>query len=220
MTHRLIIYLSIAVLLVAGLVAWPSVGPRASGEAAGFIISQADATNTLSITGSSELTTLIQNTLPRFVFQYANAKNIVPITSPPEAMLSLVQTVEERFVMQYANASNTLAITYPLELIGDTTPPAISEITTSVTGGSFSLVVETSEYTTAVLKIGTSPGNYTTTLGDDQYRTQHTFAPGGLQTGVSYYYRVIVTDRSGNTYQSPEATFTAISKVYLPVTIR
>jgi len=86
---------------------------KAEAQSDTFVIQYADGINTLSMNGSSSLISLIQSVNVRFVMQYANAKNILPITSPPEALITLLQSVEDRFVMQYANGNNTLSLTTP-----------------------------------------------------------------------------------------------------------
>jgi hypothetical protein len=231
------------------LVIWP--GYSARGQLDSFIIESADATNTFSMTGSAPLTTLIQNVAPRFVLQYANAKNILPMVDPPQALVTLIQSVEDRFVLQYANAknvfplmspavdfiasmqniedrfvlqyanaSNTLVMNYPIDVIGDTTAPTIISITAVPTGSGINLVVTTSEYTTAQLDYGQAPGSYSVTLYKNEYQTEHHFLLTNLQAEVTYYYQVIVTDRSDNTTQSAEGTFELPTGIYLPILAR
>jgi hypothetical protein len=248
MKRRRMFFLS-TLLLFLFLSMWPA-HYLVRGQSTGFVIDRADATNTLAMTGSSDLNPLIQSAQPRFVLQYANSSGLIPILAPPAGLVILLQSAQDRFVLQYANSSktfpispvpgdlsalletaenryvlqyanltHTLALTYPVGLIGDTSAPTVSTVSTTVQGDSLSLTIQTSEYTTAILDIGASPGDYTITLSDDLYDTEHVFTPSGLQTGVTYYYRVTLTDRSGNSTRTPENTFTftPMKQLYLPL---
>ena len=84
------------------------------------------------------------------------------------------------------------------------------------------LTVITNEFTQARLDYGLSPGAYTQVMTDEEYQYGHVFIISGLLSETTYYYRVTVTDRSGNTYQSPEYSFKLQddSYIYLPLVIK
>jgi hypothetical protein len=222
--------------------------PGARGETNDFfIISNADATNTLSMTSTGTTFSIedrvmlehanasknfsIVPPLPAFrnllavvedriVIEYANAARFFPLTRPSQALIDLLQSVEDRFVLQYANASKTFALGYPVEMIGDTTPPAVVSVSSSPSGGSILVTLTSSEYALAELKYGSSPGSYPSSLGDDLYRTTHRFLVPAPQAGETTYFRVVLTDRSGNTFTSQEYTLVAFRLQYLPFLLR
>lgn len=222
----------------------------ARGQVTNFIIDNADGTNTLSMTGSPDLYTLIHNIQDRIVMQAANASHILGLTSPPAGFTSLLraaedriviqfangsqfyplaavpqvfsdllEAVEDRIVLQFANGSHTLALGYPVAMIGDTTAPTVIEVTTSPSGGNLNVIVVSDEYTTAILQYGLAPGVYPNTLADDLFAYAHTFTLPGIASGQIYYYRLTLTDRSGNVTQTAEATLEPLLSIYLPALI-
>jgi len=216
MKHRLSI-LSLGLLLLLMLIA-PQISVR--GEPDTFIIEYADATNTLSLTGSSDLVALISNVSARFVIDHANARNTLFLTTPPASLLAVLGVVEDRFVIDHANKSNTIGLYYPRDLIGDTTAPEVIEVSASLSGGNLNVVVVSDEYTTAVLEYGLAPGVYPTTLADDLYAYAHTFTLPALASDQVYYYRLTLTDRSGNITHTAEATLEPILSIYLPALLK
>jgi len=92
-------------MLVAAVVTLP-----ASGQS-GFIIENADATNTLSFTASTELNTLIDQIAPRFVVEFAHANQYYTLTAIPTALNDLLATLQPRFVIEFARANKYYALT-------------------------------------------------------------------------------------------------------------
>lgn len=186
-----------------------------------IVLQYANDSNTIPLTSPpAGFIALIHAVENRFVIQYANQKTVIPMTAPPNGLLSLLQSVENRFVLQFANAKNVVPLHYPVAMIHDDTPPVITRLTGGSSGGSPILEVTTQEYTTAELSYGASLGNYTTTLVDDQFELKHTFQLPTLLPGAKYYYRVSVTDRSGNTSLSPEGTISGLRYIFLPAILR
>jgi hypothetical protein len=211
MKTKIIAATTLALLFVLSLMAQTRAEPNA------FIIDGADATAYLAITGSSELTTLVAGVPPRFVVESANAMRYLNIVPVPGELQTLLGQIGDRYIIEYANANRFHDLTYPVALIGDAVPPQISSVG-SGPGGNNGIVIawQTNEFATSTVRYGTQPGNYTHTLTDNLYRTQHTVAILGLIVGNKYYYRVSSTDRSGNTSQSHEYQFTVPLRVYLP----
>ena len=81
------------------------------GKTSSFIIENADATNTLAVTSSSELETLIDQVAPRFVIEFAKANQVYTLTSLPTALDDLLATLQPRFVMEFANANKVYDLT-------------------------------------------------------------------------------------------------------------
>jgi len=189
------------------------------GEPSVFIIENADATNTLTLIGSSDLVTLLSNITARFVIDHADASTTIFLFTPPDSFLGALGVVEDRFVIDHADESNTISLYYPRNLIGDTTAPAVIEVTASPSGGNLNVIVVSDEYTTAVLEYGLSSGVYPNTLADDLFGYAHSFTLPGIPSGQVYYYRLTLTDRSGNVTHTPEATLEPMLSIYLPALI-
>jgi hypothetical protein len=81
-----------------------------SGQS-GFIIENADATNTLSFTSSTELSALISQIAPRFVVEFAHANQYYALTAMPTALNDLLTTLQPRFVIEFARANKYYALT-------------------------------------------------------------------------------------------------------------
>ena len=249
MKRRLLI-LSTGLLVLLLLLIRAAPQFTAHGQITNFIIDNADATNTLTMTGSSGLLPIIQNVADRIILQYANASHYLDLIRPPDGMItllqsvqdrivlqyanasqyfhltplpaaltSLIQAVEDRFVLQYANASNTLPLGYPVELIGDTTPPAVTSISSSPSGGSLVVSVTTAEYTTAEIQYGLTSGSYPYSQVNDLFQYTHEFVLPGLDSGEVYYYSLVLTDRSDNVTYTPEATLEPLLSIYLPALV-
>lgn len=215
MKHRIFI-LSSGLLFLLILVA-PQISVR--GEPNVFIIENADATNTLSLTGSPSLVTLISNVSARFVIDHANASNTLFFSTPPAGFLATIGMVEDRFVIDHANESNTISLYYPRDLIGDTRAPVVVSVDSSPQSGNIVLTIVTNEFTTAEIDYGSVHGVYPNNLVDDLFGTTHTFTLPGLASGERYYYRLTLTDRSGNVTHTAEAILEPIQSIYLPALI-
>ena len=100
---------SVLLLLLAAL-AINSLRP-VRGETTSFTIESADATNTLSITSSSGLETLINQVAPRFVMEFANTNKVYDLTPIPNALDDLLANLQPRFVMEFANANKVYDLT-------------------------------------------------------------------------------------------------------------
>lgn len=193
--------------------------PSAQGQPKDdFVIQYADATNTLSMTSSPDLNALITNVASRFVLQYANANRYVYLVPAPAELLTLIGQVDDRFLMSYANANKFYSLTYPVDLVGDNIPPQAGIPTVTPSGFStVKITWTTNEYTTSIIAYGIQSGVYPQNVTDSLLKKQHEIVLSGLAAGETYYYRISDTDRSGNTYQSQERSFTSFSFMYLPL---
>jgi len=107
--------LPVVLLLFLAALAFGSLRP-ARGQG-GFIIDNADATNTLSFTASPGLSTLIGQAAPRIVFQHARSNRDITLTAAPTALSSLLASTESRIVMQHAQANRHVELSpVPTEL--------------------------------------------------------------------------------------------------------
>lgn len=87
----------------------------------------------------------------------------------------------------------------------DTTPPAVTAVTASVSGTDATVTWTTDESSTSEVLYGTSPTALTSTA-TGAAGTTHSVALPGLASGTTYYYRVRSADAAGNTTVSPAAT--------------
>jgi hypothetical protein len=194
-------------------------GEATSSPTDSFTISGADAVVYVDTLGSSTLTGLIANVVDRFVVQFANEVKYVSMSPAPGNFLTLLGQVQDRVVIQFANANSYYPFLYPAAMIADTSPPQISRLSASSNG---SISWETDEYTTSELHYGTQPGNYPHTQTSPLYDRVHQFQLAGLIVGQTYYYKVICTDRSGNSTTSSEMSFTLqpVLHLYLPISVK
>ncbi|RLJ03959.1 MAG: hypothetical protein DRP08_02685, partial [Candidatus Aenigmatarchaeota archaeon] len=103
-----------------------------------------------------------------------------------------------------ANQTTTLNF----QLIKDTTPPVISNITvSSITSHSAVISWETNELSTSLVKYGTTSGFYPYSKEDTSYTTYHSITLTNLQPNTTYYFVVNSTDKANNSAQSTEHSF-------------
>jgi|GEM_PF-803603 len=103
--------ISLPLLLLFFMLAAAAAAALPARGQSGFIIENADATNTLSFTASTELDTLINQIAPRFVVEFAHANRHYTLTAIPATLNDLLVTLQPRFVMQFAHANRHIALT-------------------------------------------------------------------------------------------------------------
>jgi hypothetical protein len=171
----------------------------------------------------SALRTLIDAVDARIVFQHAHANQHIALTPAPTALRNLVDAIAPRIVFQHAQANRSLALGYPIALVGDSTPPQVSQITVAALGDDGALITwTTNEFADSTVQCGTLPGAYTMTFYDPLYVTQHAVTVTGLTVGTTYYCRCSSTDLSGNATLSQEFNFEQAETrfIYLPLALR
>ena len=204
--------LGIALLLFTAVSAAPA-------EPDQFIIDSADGTTYMDLVGSSELEGLISTVAARYVIEYANLNRFVDLVPVPVELQTLLGEVAARYVIEFANQNRFVPLTYPFELIGDTTDPLLlTQVPTVFSGDSLSILWTTNEFTTGVVEYGEQPGVFSGSVADDYFRTQHTAIITGLTSGTIVYYRITMTDRSGNitTSQEYSVEISSVEYFYLP----
>ncbi|KAA0231632.1 DUF4038 domain-containing protein [candidate division KSB1 bacterium] len=93
--------------------------------------------------------------------------------------------------------------------VPDTTPPAISNLTSSdLTKNSATISWNTDEASTAQVEYGLTTSYGSLTPINLLFATAHRLTLSGLQEGAVYHYRVIARDRAGNVSVSGNAVFT------------
>jgi hypothetical protein len=191
-----------------------------------IMFQHAQANRQIALTSiPSALNNLLAEMTPRIMFQHAQANRHLDLTRVPGQLNTLLAQMLPRHIIQHAQANRFLALGYPRTLIGDTTPPQITQIDVTIQGTQNAVVTwTTNEFADSTVRCGTGPGNYTMTFSDPLYVKQHAVTLTGLVTGTTYYCRARSTDLSGNTTQSPEFSFeqeqTEEMFVFLPLVLR
>lgn len=94
---------------------------------------------------------------------------------------------------------------------GDTTPPAISNVTAgSVTASAATITWSTNEAANSVVEYGVTAA-YGSTASDVNMVTNHSLALSGLAASTTYYYRVRSRDGANNESVSGNNTFTTLA---------
>jgi hypothetical protein len=145
----------------------------------------------------------------RLVEQYGS----IPINSPAVGEANSAYTPVEDILGNPRDAASDMGA-YEIS-IGPSVP-----VVTVVGPGKMGVSWYTNEVATGMIEYGTSPGNYTQTLSDSAFTTQHYFVLSGLTLGQRYYFRVSNTFQSNDPYQSIEYSFVAQTAVYLPLITR
>lgn len=173
----------------------------------GIIVNDADALETLTIVGSSDLDLLITGVGPRFEVWYANDILYNSITPAPSGLQTLLGEVGDRAIIWYADSNRSHAITYPAGLTGDNTPPQISEVSVIEGDNSADINWTTDEFADSSVHFGTQPGDYSDTAYDPLYGLLHEIELTDINPCTTYYFKISSTDRSGNTAESSELSF-------------
>jgi hypothetical protein len=207
--------LSIILLLFLIFLTFNHKGIKAQNP--GFFIENADGSNYLSMTSSPGLISLISDVLPRFRIENANGNNFFEIQPAPAELENLVSQIAARFTLQSANGNSFFNFIYPRDLINDTSPPLISNISFDPTACRSMLVTWFSdEYTKGVITYGNQSGNYPYQASTELFEKWHSLPLPDLVPEQTYYFRIIDTDRSGNQTESQEFSFIAPYCLNLP----
>jgi hypothetical protein len=222
MNRVLQLLLGISFLFIGGLALLGS-SEIARGQLEGFIIENADATSTLSVSPSVGLGNLIAQVAPRIVVQFANSNRILSLKLIPQSMLTRLSQVTPRLVMEFADGNRLFQLNYPVDLIDDQAPPQVSGVS-AVAGGGGAAVISwsTDEFADSVVEYGLQPNNYTNVVSDPLYVKDHSIRLTGIAFDRTYYYRISSTDQSGNTYRSQELSFEIAEeqKILLPTILK
>ena len=210
------------ILLLLMMAVLAALALSAAGEPGNFILENADASKTITLSSSATLKDLIGAVLPRFVLEFADSNRTRSITAPPAALVALTNNLAPRVVLEFADRNAVRSMAYPKGLIGDTTPPQQTGAGVSSTGGTVVFSWTTNEPAIGTVLYGLQPGVLNNSVSGTLYATQHAISVAGLEAGQTIYYRLASADRSGNTAQTAEQSYKVVqgTKLYLPSVIR
>jgi len=138
-------------------------------------------------------------------------RNLSTVSIPTEPLL-----IKEIFI-HLEDAEYFEELLFPKELINDTTPPIISNITvTNITENSATIKWDTDEFADSLVKYGTSSGAYTKQEYDELFVKKHAVSLYNLSPGTKYYFVVKSADLSGNSAESSEYSFTTSGALNQP----
>lgn len=156
----------------------------------------------------------------RVAAEYAHSTARWVLTEAPAELQTALVAVSNRVAIEYACSTHRQSLVYPIELIGDTTPPQITDIAvTPVGSSSVNVTWTTDEFATSAVDYGTEPGNHPNTISDAYYTKQHAVVMSSLLPNTTYYFLVSSADQSGNVAASVEQSFSTalhIAKSVLP----
>jgi hypothetical protein len=179
----------------------------------------------LPVTLPNSFQALLAQISERVVVVYAHDTLRETLGPLPAGLLARLDQVTERIVFEHANANLKYSLSYPRELIGDTTPPEISEIghSTIQANGIMTITWTTDEFADSTVLYGTQSGTYSYTVSSPRYVKVHAVGLAGLTAGETYYYKLRSTDLSENTTTTPEYILVPslpLYQHYLPLTTR
>ena len=204
-------------LLVAGYQTF-----TASGQT-DISVSNADAILKPNLTSSTTLNSAISTVSNRVASEFSDALRVTTLSAPDSTLQTVLDQVAKRVSFDFAQASRVTTLQFPKTLVNDTTPPQVKgAISTQLGSNSATLLVSTSEFTIATVDYGTQPGSYSKSQSTKTFARQHSLALSGVAANSVVFYKLTLTDLSGNLATTPEASFTATEKrsVYLPLISR
>ncbi len=124
--------------------------------------------------------------------------------------------VSELFI-HLAESELSKDMSYPRNLINDSNPPVISNITiTNIKENSATIKWDTDEFADSLVEYGTSSGVYTKQEYDELFVKNHSVSLSNLSPGTKYYFVVKSTDLSGNSAVSSEYNFITAGTINQP----
>ncbi len=91
----------------------------------------------------------------------------------------------------------------------DTKPPVVTNISvSSITTDAATIGWTTDEVATGYVEYGATPDYGSLTPLPEDFATEHKAPLSGLSADTTYYYRIVVSDASGNTSTTPGDSFT------------
>lgn len=123
----------------------------------------------------------------------------------------------KRIFIHNEDAKRVEELLYPKGLIKDFTAPVITNITvTDITNSSAVIKWDTDEIADSVVKYGTTYQVYTESVKETLFVKDHAIELTGLDSDTTYYFVINSTDRSGNSAESAEYSFSSSGSAPTP----
>lgn len=182
----------------------------------------ADRLRHIDLTGPpATLSTHLSAVAARVGLQYADRARHLPLTDISPALNTRLNETADRITFQYPDRNRRIVLNYPNALIGDTTPPTIVGTPgASMSANSAIITWTTNEFTTYVLRYGTSSGSYPNQVSSSLFSKEHRATLTGLNPSETYYYQIVSTDLSGNQATSQEYVLEGQCYIFLPMVRR
>lgn len=181
----------------------PDVTPR-------IIVEYANSLSQFGLHAMPEnLTNVAITVLPGIIVAYANSISHLELHEMPEELLNTTKEVSKRRLqIEYAESNSYIPLKFPMEFMNDSLPPIITNVSvTNITNNSAMITWRTDEFADSVVKYGKNSTVYTKMCTDELFVKGHVVALKGLSPGITYYFAVNSTDRSGNSAESLEYWF-------------
>ncbi len=123
----------------------------------------------------------------------------------------------KRIFIHNEDAKRVEELVYPKWLIKDFTAPVITNVTvTDITNSSAVIKWDTDEIADSVVKYGKTSGVYTGSVKETFFVKDHAIELTGLDSDTTYYFVINSTDRSGNSAESAEYSFSSSGSAPTP----
>lgn len=185
-------------------------------------VSNADATLRPPLSNSVQLNNALAPIPKRIASEFSDGLHLYTLT-PDSALKAALDQVVRHVSFDFAQGSRVATLQFPKELVNDTTAPQLQGEVGVLSGSdSATLTLTTNEFTVATILYGTQSGSYPNQKSDTSFAKQHQVSLTGLAKGQKVFYRVVLTDLSGNVNTLAEQSFTinTVRTVYLPFVSR
>jgi hypothetical protein len=123
----------------------------------------------------------------------------------------------KRIFIHNEEAKRVEELLYPKGLIKDFIAPVITNVTvTNITNSSAVIKWDTDEIADSVVKYGTTSPVYTESVKETFFVKDHAIELTGLDSDTTYYFVINSTDRSGNSAESAEYSFSSSGSAQTP----
>jgi hypothetical protein len=118
--------------------------------------------------------------------------------------------LDDRIIMEAAQYNSVSNLNYPIDLVEDNLAPVITSgpLANLDEHGNATILWFTDEYSDSIVNFGRDSGVYISSISDALYAIRHELTITGLDECDTYYYQVESNDRSGNSVESDEHSFT------------
>lgn len=155
----------------------------------------------------------------RVVLRFANTRQKIPLGILPQSLATALDAVEARVVLRFANTVQVIPLVFPHGPFCETVSPEIDNIVTeNLPDKQVAIRWITDTPTTSVLEYGNTSGQYSTTMTNDLFATEHEVILSNIEART-YYYRIIVTDVCDNVTQTLEQQFSGVEQSGPPLVL-